>query len=585
MRNSPRCDTLEQSLDRDRKTVRIVSKMEKTTVVWKKKGDHMMKKLMSVFLAILLVLSLGLTTAFADEADAVKSEVVSEEETEIRELTEEELYVAIHVIENFVALSQVPRPTGHEEKVSAFFMQWAKEQGLNPVQDEVLNVIFDVPATKGYEDWPMVGLQSHMDMVCVGDSPDYDPENDPITVLVDYDNITMTADGTSLGGDDGIGCAIIMSMAEGLAPHGPLRVILTVDEEGFMTGIANLDPSVVEDLKYLVNVDSETSDAVTVSTAGGVEVDVTCDEVDRKAPEGDLAVTVTVSGLAGGHSGVDIDKGRQNAIYVLDSVLEEIANQGIFFEIASMEGGTASNAIPDNADAVLVIRSEELEKLSTTVQDQEAKWKERAGDADPNLSISAAKADGMPEAVVAPEFAERVHSLLNGLVNGIYSMSDEIEGLVESSSNMGVFSLSPEGLTSYSYARSSSSEKQEEILDIAKKVIAENGLTAEYVWGGDPWPYKPDSVLRPLTQEVYREQNGSEIKVEAVHATLECGTFSKMNPDLDMVSIGPDLINVHSTSEMLYLLTIPKTFNLLAGILDGVAEADAQRTESLAQAA
>ena len=185
----------------------------------------------------------------------------------------------------------------------------------------------------------------------------------------------------------------------------------------------------------------------------------------------------------------------------------------------------------------------------------------------------------MPEKVIAPEFAVRVQLLLDGLVNGIYSMSDEIEGLVESSSNMGVFSLSPKGLTSYSYARSSSSEKQEEILAIAEKVITECGLTAKYVWGGDPWPYKPDSVLIPLTQEVYREQNGSEIKVEAVHATLECGTFAKMNPDLDMVSIGPDLINVHSTSEMLYLLTIPKTFNLLAGILDGVAAAASQNAD------
>ena len=537
-----------------------------------------MKKLMSVLLAVLLVLSLGLPTAFAEDAEAAG------EGAETRELTEEELAVALHVIENFVALSQVPRANGHEEKISAFFKQWAEEQGLNPVQDEVLNVVFDVPATKGYEDWPMVGLQAHMDMVCVGDSPDYDPENDPITVVVDYDTITMTADGTSLGGDDGIGCAIIMSMVQGLAPHGPLRVILTVDEEGFMKGIANLDPSVVADLKYLVNVDSETSDAVTVSTAGGYEIDIDCDEVDVKAPDGDLAVTVKVSGLAGGHSGVDIDKGRQNAIYVLDSVLKEIAAEGIFFEIASMEGGQASNAIPDNADALLVIRSEDFEKLSSAVADQEAAWKARAA-ADPGLTITSAKADGMPEKVIAPEFAVRVQMLLDGLVNGIYSMSDEIEGLVESSSNMGVFSLSPKGLTSYSYARSSSSEKQDEILAIAEKVITECGLTAEYVWGGDPWPYKPDSVLIPLTQEVYREQNGSEIKVEAVHATLECGTFAKMNPDLDMVSIGPDLINVHSTSEMLYLLTIPKTFNLLAGILDGVAAAASQNADEALPAA
>ena len=526
-----------------------------------------MKKTMSVFLAILLVASLGMAAAYAETEDAAADDVRN------RKLTEEELTVAKHVIENFVALSQVPRPSHHEEKASAFFMQWAEDQGLEPVQDEVLNVIFDVPATEGYEDYPMVGLQSHMDMVCVGDSPDYDPENDPLTVVVDYDDATMTADGTSLGADDGIGCAIIMSMVQGLAPHGPLRVIITVDEEDGMTGIMNLDPAVAADLQYLVNVDYEASDAVCVSSAGGVEIDISCDEDCGKTPEGDRAVTVTVSGLTGGHSGLDIGKGRRNAIYILDTVLKELKAEELFFEVASVEGGSASNAIPAKATAVLVIRSEDLDRLTAIVAEQEAEWKERAGDTEPDLAISVAEEDGVPETVVTPEFAGRVHSLLAGIVNGVYSMSEDIEGLVESSSNLGILTLSPDGLTVCCYERSSSSEKQDEILAIGRKAIEENGMTAELIPSGDPWPYNPDSVLLPLTEEVYREQNGSEISVDTVHATLECGTFAVMNPSLDMVSIGPDLENVHSTGEMLYLRTIPKTFNLLAGILDGIAAA------------
>ena len=528
-----------------------------------------MRKTMCVFLAILLAVSLGVTGACAEGTDSSADDIKN------RKLTEEELAVATHVIENFVALAGVPRPSHHEEKVSAFLVGWAKEMGLEPVQDKVLNVVFDVPATEGYEDCPRVGLQGHMDMVCVGDSPDYDPENDPIRVAVDYENATMTAEGTSLGADDGIGCAIIMSMVQGLAPHGPLRVIITVDEEDGMTGIMNIDPATVADLKYLINVDSEVSDSVTVSTAGGVQIDISDSGEYGKAPEGDLAVTVTVSGLAGGHSGVDINKGRLNAIYVLDSVLEALTKEGIAYEIASMEGGTASNAIPSKAAAMLVIKAEDLEKAVSVAEEQEAAWKESAGETEPGLEIVAAAADTTPDAVVTGEEAGKTRALLDGLVNGVYTMSEEIEGLVESSSNLGILKLTPEGLTACCYERSSNAEKTEEILAIDRKVIEENGLSAEYLPSGDAWPYNPDSVLLPLTEKVYQEQNGSDIKVEALHATLECGTFAVMNPSLDMVSIGPDLENVHSTGEMLYLRTIPKTFNLLAGILAGITEAEA----------
>jgi len=528
-----------------------------------------MKKTMNIFLSLLLVLSLGLTAACAETTDSSADDIKN------RKLTEEELAVATHVIENFVALSEIPRPSHHEEKVSAFFVGWAKELGLEPVQDKVLNVIFDVPATEGFEDYPRVGLQGHMDMVCVGDSPDYDPEKDPVRVVVDYENATMTADGTSLGADDGIGCAIIMSMVQGLAPHGPLRVIITVDEEDGMTGIMNIDPAAVADLKYLINVDSEVSDSVTVSTAGGVEIDISSLGDFGKAPEGDLTVTVTVSGLAGGHSGVDINKGRLNAIYVLESVLDALTKEGVAYEIASLEGGTASNAIPSKAAATLVITSEDLDKAVSVAKEQETAWKKSAGEADPNPEIAVTAADEKPEKVVTDELAEKTHALLEGLVNGVYTMSEEIEGLVESSSNTGVLRLTPEGLTVSCYERSSNSEKTEEILAIDRKVIEENGLNAEYLPSGDAWPYNPDSVLLPLTEKVYRDQNGSDIKVEALHATLECGTFAVMNPSLDMVSIGPDLENVHSTGEMLYLRTIPKTFNLLAGILAGITEAEA----------
>ena len=527
-----------------------------------------MKKSISIILALLLVLSTGLSAAYAEPADS------SGDDSGNKKLTEEEAAIADQVIRNFMELTAIPRPTHHEERISAFFMDWAKAQGLAPVQDEVLNVIFDVPASEGFEEYPMVGLQAHMDMVCVGSSPDFDPENDPIRAVVDYENGIMTADGTSLGADDGIGCAIIMSMVQGLAPHGPLRVILTVDEEDGLTGVQHIDPAAVADLKYLINVDSEESDSVCVSSSGGVEICITSDKEDGKAPEGDLAAVVSVSGLTGGHSGADINLGRQNAIYLLDAVLADLAAGGLPYEIASMEGGTTSTSIPTKASAVLVLRSEDMEKLTAALAEQEKLWKQRSENTDPNLSISAAKADSVPETVISSELAEKMHSLLSGIVNGVYSMSEEIEGLVESSSNLGILRLSPDGLFVRCYERSSSSEKTDEILAVFKKAVEENGLTDEYTPSGDPWPFNPDSVLLPLAEKVYLEQNGTEVKVEAVHGTLECGTFAVKIPTLDMISIGPDLKDVHSPAETLYLRSIPKTFNLLAGILNGIAEAD-----------
>ena len=471
-------------------------------------------------------------------------------------------------------MEAVPRPSGHEEKISAFFMDWAKEQGFDPIQDEVLNVVFDVPATEGYEDYPMVGLQAHMDMVCVGESEEYDPENDPIKVIVDYDAATMTADGTSLGADDGIGCAIIMSMAQGLAPHGPLRVILTVNEEDTMAGIMNLDPAAVADLSYLINVDSEVSNAVTVSTAGGVQIDVTKDKIDTKAPDGGCAVEISVNGLMGGHSGMDINKGRLNAIYALETVLKELAARNIPYEMASFVGGTASNAIPAEAKAMTTIKSEDQEKVFQTVADVETKLKEAYKNTEHDLAVRAGVVNEIVKSVVSSKEVQGLFSFMDGIVNGVYSMSDEIDGLVESSSNLGVISLTPELLAASMYERSSNAEKTDEILEIDQEVIDENGLDCAMEPSGDPWPYNPDSVLLPLTQKVYLEQNGEDIAVETLHATLECGTFAVMNPSLAMVSIGPDLIDVHSTGEMIYLRTIPKTFNLLAGILDGIADAE-----------
>ena len=251
------------------------------------------------------------------------------------------------VYENFLLLAAIPRPSHHEKQVSDFLAGWVTERGArNVTQDEVYNLIFDLPATPGYENLPKAAVQAHMDMVCVGEEgSDYDMLTDPIRVIRDDASGTLTAEGTSLGADDGVGLAIIMAIVEGKMDHGPLRVIFTVDEEDGMTGAFHLDPGAVADVDYLINVDDEVSDEVLLSTAAGEYVSID-DGVTCLAPRGSAALTLELRGLKGGHSGVEIDKGRLNGIIAMARLLEALKAEGILYELASLSGGSAPNAIP-----------------------------------------------------------------------------------------------------------------------------------------------------------------------------------------------------------------------------------------------
>ena len=470
------------------------------------------------------------------------------------------------VVDNFLLMAQVPRPSHHEEKIGEFLMKWAREQGFDPVQDKTGNIMFDIPATEGMEDLPLCILQGHMDMVvAVADGKAFDPLRDPITVIRNEADNTLSADGTSLGGDDGIGCAMIMAAAQGKMDHGPLRALITVDEEDGMDGAFNLDASWLEGASFLINIDNEASDEVLVSTAAGDSIRSTADMQFRK-PAGDLAVTVTLSGLRGGHSGVEIDKGRLNALIGLAGFLKELDREGIDCELASFEGGTASNAIPAKASCCIVLNAADRDALTHAADvyfgDLEAAY---AGIED-GLAYSLKEEQSLPLTVSKVQ-KQNVIRYMTEIIDGVYTWSADKEGLVESSSNLGLFSLDQGGLTAVTYIRSSSGPLQQEILEAQKKLAAECGFDTEHVRMADPWPYDPDSRLLALTQEIYREQNGEDISVVAVHAGLECGTFKTLNPDLDMISIGPDLWDAHTIHETLYLDSVPKVWRLMEGLL------------------
>lgn len=507
-----------------------------------------MKKPMHILITLLMVLSLLFTAVSHADAPAGDKEIID------------------GVMENFLMLTQVPRPSHHEEKISAFLMDWARSQGLQPVQDRALNVMFDVPATEGFEDYPLGILQGHMDMVvAVAEGKTFDPLEDPITPVRDDAAGTLTAEGTSLGADDGIGVAMMMAVTEGRMNHGPLRIIITVDEEDGMDGAFHLDSAWLDGSEYLINLDNETSNAVLVSTAAGDSIRVE-KELAFADPAGDLGLAVELSHLTGGHSGVEIDKGRLNGLVGLASFLKQLKEKGVRYELASLKGGTAGNAIPAAAAAEIVVRSEDRQAVEDAAASFFAELKEKYKGIEDDMRFTVSALAEAPR-VVREEETESAVRYITEIIDGVYTWSRDLPGMVESSSNLGLFSLDENGLSGTSYERSSSPEKEEEILDAQQQLAEACGYAVTRSKMADAWPYDPSSSLLEKTREVYREQNGEEIQVLTVHAGLECGTFKALKPDLDMISIGPDLADVHTVKETLYLNSVPRIWHLLEGIL------------------
>ncbi len=468
-------------------------------------------------------------------------------------------------LENFRLLAAIPRQSKHEQVVSDFLKGWAEAQGYEVRQNEAHDLFFDIPATQGYEELPLVALQAHLDMVCVAEEGRaFDPLTDAIDIVVDREAGTLTADGTTLGADDGAGVAMILSVVKGHMAHGPLRIIFTTDEEIDMSGAMAVTPADVAGVKYLVNIDSEQSDTVTVSSAADATVIVSDAPLLADATK-DSAVSIVLSGLAGGHSGVMIGEGRCNAIVALADALVALGMK-IPFELVSLTGGVADNAIPTQAQAIIRVDASDRAVLERFVEEREAALRETYAGIEDGLALTAADAETAPK-VFAAEQAQRILAYVTGSVDGVFTMSEVVDGLVESSSNLGQIRADAEGIEIRQMPRSSSPERLAELEERDRALAAENDLAIDITEVSRPWPAKADSEIVPLIQQIYREQNGEEIKVEAIHAGLECGVFFELADGLDMVSIGPDVLAAHSPEETLSLASIPKTWHLLERLL------------------
>ena len=471
-------------------------------------------------------------------------------------------------LHNFSLLASVPRLSKHERAASTLLKTWAETLGLHPRQNDAWDLIFDVPATPGLETLPLLALQAHLDMVCVArEGRPYDPLRDPIHPILDHASGTLKADGTSLGADDGAGVALIMSIAEGKMPHGPLRVLFTTDEEVGMTGARALTPEDLRGVKYLVNIDSETSDAMTVSSAADCELHATA-SLHPAAPSKTLAQEISLTNLSGGHSGMEIATGKCNAILALAETLEQIAAH-LPFELSTFTGGTAKNAIPAKARAVIVLAPSDLPKLQSILSARATELQTSHVHTDPNLTLQTFPAP-LPAAVMPSSSAIRLLHYLTATPNGVLAMSQTIDGLVETSSNLGLLEATPDHIFCLQMPRSSNPAALHEIITRQTALAQECGFSLKTLPGSRAWPVNPHSALVPRLQQIYRTLTGPEMRIVALHAGLECGLFADLSPHLDILSIGPDITSPHSPAETLHLPSIPLIWHLLEKLLGNI---------------
>ena len=471
------------------------------------------------------------------------------------------------VLEEFGKLAKIPRKSGHEEAVSNFLRDELTGLGLNVVQDKAFNLIADMPAAKGREQAPLTILQSHMDMVCVAaEGVAYNPLTDGIQTVRTEEY--LQAEGTSLGSDDGTGIAEILYILKHLKEHGPIRVIFTVDEEQGMSGAIELSEEYLKGASFLINCDSENWDVLTIGSAGSVNLDFSR-RLKRVAPTAGRAFCLELGGLRGGHSGERIGDGRGNAIRTMAMLLKEISAKGMA-ELADFSGGTARNAIPCTAKAIIATDLEES-VIESCVEDAKRRFMAIYGAAEEGITITC-KPHQHPVSVLAADDKERLLQLLTLLHTGVYTMSQVVPGLVETSANLGVIAMTEDRAEVQFFPRSAVDEQVDEFRLMAEDMAALTGFDLQISAQSPGWKERKDSKLAKLMSSIFEQQNGRPMTIEVIHAGLECGWHFKKNPELDIVSIGVTTLDIHSPKERLVLKTVRPQVELIMETLRRIGE-------------
>ena len=463
----------------------------------------------------------------------------------------------------FEEICGIPHGSGNTKQISDYCVRFAKEHGLRYIQDSTNNVIIFKDGSAGYEQSEPVIIQGHLDMVCEKtDDCRIDFEKDGLSLRVD--NGIISAKGTTLGGDDGIAVAYALAiLAADDIVHPPLEVVLTVDEETGMFGAADLDPTPLK-ARTMLNLDSEEEGVLLVSCAGGIRAN--CHLPIRSEKVDGIAATLKICGLAGGHSGVEINKGRANAACLLGRILYELGKAAPY-ALVSVSGGLKDNAIPREASAKLVVSEGDVSAVNSVIEKYRNICANEYRISDPELDMTISYSEEGQYQVMDDSSKERVITALYNLPCGVQRMSADIQGLVQTSLNMGVLQTL-EGEVKISFAiRSSVGTEKEEVVSRLTNLVEMLGGTVECSGDYPAWEYRRDSKLRDLMVRVYEEQYGHKPEVQAIHAGLECGLFAGKLPGLDCVSFGPDMKDIHTTEERMDIASVQRTWNYLLEIL------------------
>ncbi len=465
---------------------------------------------------------------------------------------------------HFSTLNAIPRASKKEEQVAAFMVDFGQKLGLETTQDKIGNVIIRKPASTGMENRKTVILQSHLDMVHQKNSQtvfDFDLEGIKMYVEADW----VKAEGTTLGADNGIGVASIMGIlaSTGLV-HPPLEALFTIDEETGMTGAKQLDGSLLNG-KVLLNLDTESDDELTIGCAGGIDTNTKYVYKEAEVPAGYEALEIVISGLQGGHSGMDIHKGLANANKLMNRLLYKLI-QETDTRISEVDGGSLRNAIPRESKAVIAYPAEQKLSILTGIKDFKRVIEEEYRQLEPGLKIESLTSP-LPAKAAEPAEAAKMITALYAVANGVFRMSPDIKDLVEASSNLARVIIRSGEFITQSLQRSSVESTK---TDVAYAVAAPfENLGAEVIRRGDYPGWKPngESEILNLSARLYEELFKSKPNVNACHAGLECGILSSHLPGLDMISFGPNILGAHSPDERVQISSVQKFWGFLLALL------------------
>ncbi|MEJ2052996.1 MAG: aminoacyl-histidine dipeptidase [Calditrichaceae bacterium] len=464
----------------------------------------------------------------------------------------------------FYELNQIPRCSGNEEAAGQYVMSVAKKLNLQSKKDNVGNILISMPASKGMEDRPIAVVQGHLDMVCEKNKgTEHDFSKDPIKMLVK--DGWVTADGTTLGSDNGIAVAMALAIMEDESVvHPPMEFLFTVDEETGLTGATELKGDFLKG-KILLNIDSEEEGALYIGCAGGQHTILRKDIEWTHRHDDHKTFLLKVSGLRGGHSGLNIHEEFGNAIKLLSRVLYALKDE-FHYHLAKIEGGSKHNAIPREAEAVIDVPENDISTLKKVSADFDKIFKEelRFVDADVTVSIEEQPA---PKQVFSTDFRDQLVGVIYAMPHGVISMSHAIEGLVETSTNMAVIDTREDRIEMLTSQRSSVASAVSDIADKIKALGELGEFEIEQGGGYPAWEPNPDSKLLKVCKDIYKNKYGQEPAVKAIHAGLECGIIGEKYDGMDMISFGPDIEGAHSPDERIRIESVEHIWDYLQEIL------------------